>query len=284
MKDSGLETKSELAPEAGVELPASTSAPLYFALGLSMLLASLVTNVLFAWTGGALAIWGAVAWWREMFPHEQKVVEPAQSEAERAPPVKPVPERVRNLVAGQDGHRVRLPLEYHPYSGGLRGGLAGGAAMVVAALLYGLVTDGSPWPLVNGFAALVFPLFGAPPPPDSLSFHPGIAAAAGLLHVSFSLMLGLVYASVLPMLPGHPRLWGGLVAPLAWSGAGFVCLELVDPGSAGRIQWGVFVTLQIIFGMTAGEVISRSRPVQTLQSYPLAARAGLEAEMREDDT
>ena len=270
--------------EAGVKLPASTAAPLYLAFGLAMLLASLVTNVLFAYAGVILALWGGVGWWREMFPRENKVFEAAQAEADRAPAVQAVPGHVQSLVAGEDGHRVRLPVEYHPYSAGFKGGLAGGLAMLVAAAIHGLFIEGSPWPALNGFAAIVLPLFGAAPPVDTGAFYPGIAAAACLLHVSFSLLIGLVYASVLPMLPGHPRFWGGIVAPLAWTGAGFVCIELVEPGAAERIHWLVFIALQIVFGMTAGEVISRSKPVKTLQSFPLAARAGLEADMDEENS
>ena len=42
------------------------------------------------------------------------------------------------------------------------------------------------------------------------------------------------------------------------------------------MSWGWFVASQIAFGLTAGEVVSRSTPVRTLQSYTLPGRAGLE--------
>ncbi len=267
----------------GLSLPAGTSAPLYLAVGLALMLVSLVTSVLFVWAGGGLALWGAVGWWRAMFPVEAKEFVLAQSESERAPEIVPVPGHVRNLVVGEGGHRVRLPLEYHPYSAGLKGGIAGGLAMALVAGVHGWLTQGSAWHVFNGFALIVLPFFGVAPGPELAGFHAGIALSAAVVHVVLSLLIGLVYASVLPMLPGHPRLWGGIVAPLVWTGAGFVSIELVEPGAAESIQWTVFIVLQIVFGMTAGEVISRSERVKTLQSFPLVARAGFEVDIEGDE-
>ena len=45
-------------PKDGIELPAGTSAPVYFALGLTLLLASLVTHPLVAVVGLGFAIGG----------------------------------------------------------------------------------------------------------------------------------------------------------------------------------------------------------------------------------
>jgi hypothetical protein len=277
-----MEEESMQNDGQGLDLPAGTSAPLYLAVGLALMLVSLVTNVIFAYAGLGVALWGAVGWWREIFPHERKEFVPAQSMEDRAPEVVAAPGHVRNLVVGQGGHRVRLPLEYHPYSAGIRGGIVGGLAMAGAAAIYGLITQGSAWSVLNGFGAIVLPIFGVVPSPDQTLFHPAIIASAAAIHIVFSLLIGLVYASVLPMLPGHPRLWGGLVAPLLWTGAGFVSLELVEPGAGDRIDWFAFIALQIIFGMTAGEVISRSERVKTLQSFPLVARAGFEVDVDTD--
>ena len=278
-----VDSEALASPAEGLSLPAPTSAPLYLAVGLALMLVSLVTSVLFVWAGGGLALWGAVGWWREMFPEEAKEFVPAQPESERAPQIVPVPGHVRNLVVGEGGHRVRLPLEYHPYSAGLKGGIAGGLAMALVAGVHGWLTQGSAWHAFNGFAAIVLPFFGVTPGPELTGFHAGIALSGALVHIVLSLLIGLVYASVLPMLPGHPRFWGGIVAPLVWTGAGFMSIELVEPGAADGIQWTVFIVLQIVFGMTAGEVIARSERVKTLQSFPLVARAGLEVDIDGDE-
>lgn len=272
----GIEERTRARRGEGVELPAGTTAPLYCALGFALLGASLVTSVFFVFAGAMLVLWGGIRWWGEVLPRENETFVPAQAQADRAPPVVPTPGRAPGPVGEADRHRARLPLEYHPYGAGLRAGIAGGLAMAGVAVVHGLIVQGSPWHAFNGFAALVLPLFGAQPPSDMTSFHGVVVLSAGIIHILLSLGIGLVYAAVLPMLPGHPRLWGGLVAPLVWTGAGFVCVELVEPGAVQSISWLVFILLQIVFGLTAGEVISRSEPVRTLQSFPLTTRAGLE--------
>ena len=156
-----------------IELPAPTGAPLFFAVGLAFLGASLVTNVIFAYVGLITAVLGAIGWWREMLPREHKESVPAQPLSERAPAIVPRTGAVEHLVIGEDGHRVRLPLEYHPYAAGLKAGIAGGIAMAIMGGIQGLVTAGTPWAAFNGFASIVMPLFGAAPPPDMTSFHAG---------------------------------------------------------------------------------------------------------------
>ncbi|MEE3327591.1 MAG: hypothetical protein VX252_09670 [Myxococcota bacterium] len=267
-----------------IHLPAPTAAPLFFALGLAFLGASLVTNVVFAYVGLVTAVLGAVGWWREMLPREHTEPVAAQPLHERAPAIVPREGAVEHLVIGEGGHRVRLPLEYHPYAAGLRAGIAGGIAMAIMGGIQGLATAGTPWAAFNGFASIVMPLFGAAPPPDMTSFHIGIMVSALAIHLVLSLLIGVVYSSILPMLPGSPRLWGGIVAPLVWTVCGWAAISVVMPTSVMDIRWGWFIASQLAFGLAAGEVIARSPRIQTLQSYTLAGRAGLEAsEANRDD-
>jgi len=46
-----------------------------------------------------------------------------------------------------------------------------------------------------------------------------------------------------------------------------------------RINWGWFVGSQIAFGLACSWVIARTAKIETMQSWPLAARAGIEAQM-----
>ena len=69
----------------GVNLPASTSAPLYLAFGLALALVSLVTSELFAYAGLVVSLWGAVGWWREMLPMEKKEFIAAPASDAQAP-------------------------------------------------------------------------------------------------------------------------------------------------------------------------------------------------------
>ncbi len=260
----------------GIELPAPTSAPLYFALGLALLFAGLVTHPLVSAVGLAAAIGGAIGWWREVLPRAHEVLVPFQSEAERARPVAPRRDAVARLVEGRDRHRLRLPEEVRPYSAGLRGGAAGAAAMALVACTYGVVAHGSPWLPINLLAGMALPSLERVPLETLLGFDGPAFALACLIHTSMSLLVGLVYAAVLPMLPGRPLLWGGIVAPLAWTAVAWPILGIVNPPLEQHVSWPWFVASQLAFGLAAGYAIARIEPIRTLQSQSLMVRAGIE--------
>ncbi|MFP8882330.1 MAG: hypothetical protein VCE43_24045, partial [Myxococcota bacterium] len=180
-------------------------------------------------------------------------------------------------VAGRDGHRLRLPTEYHPYGSGLRGGAVGGVAMAIVACAYGLIFQGSPWLPINLLAAMALPAVGAEGIAALKAFQLGALLLAVGMHAVISLSVGLVYAAVLPMLPGRALVWGGIVAPVLWSGVAWAALGILNPALEQHVQWGWFIASQVAFGLAAGSIVARSQPVRTLQSLPLAARAGIEA-------
>lgn len=264
-------------PHDSIELPAPTSAPLYFALGLTLLLASLVTHPLVAVVGLGLAVGGGFGWWREVLPveHEERV--PLQTPAELPRPILPRDHAVEHLTAGEAQHRVRLPVAVHPYSAGLRGGAAGGVAMAIVACAFGAMSHGSPWLPVNLLAGAVLPAFENADLAQLERFDATALLLAIHLHVGLSLLVGLVYAAVLPMLPSRPLLWGGFIAPLAWTALVGLSLDAVDPALAHYVSWPWFIASQVAFGLTAGYVIEQVEPIATLQALPLAERAGLEA-------
>jgi hypothetical protein len=109
------------------------------------------------------------------------------------------------------------------------------------------------------------------------AFHPGVLAIAAAIHLLTSLLVGLLYGAMLPMLPRRPIVLGGLVAPVVWSGLLHSILGVVNPVMNQRIDWVWFVLTQVGFGMVAGLVVSRQHRVRTRQHLPLALRAGIEA-------
>ena len=175
------------------------------------------------------------------------------------------------------GHRIRLPLEMQPYSSGLRGGVAGAVAMALVASVYGLLAEGSLWYPINLLASAVLPSMNLANEAQLRAFDGTALLAAAIMHTGLSLLVGLVYAALLPTLPGRTLLWGGLVAPAAWSGLAWVSLGIVAPALNEHIAWGWFIASQAAFGLTAGYVIQQIEPVALVQRAPFAARAGLEA-------
>ncbi len=261
----------------GVELPEPTGAPMLVALGVTLLFAGLVTNVIVTLVGIPLVVFGGIGWWRGVFPHQREVRVPLQPAANRPPPIVAATQKVAHLIPGEEGHRVRIPVEIHPYSAGIAGGVAGGIAMALVAMAFGLYAENSIWYPVNLLASVMLPSLDASNLPQLTRFHGTALFAALFMHALLSVMVGAVYGSLLPMLPRRPLLWAGIFAPLMWSGAIWVCLAIVSPALDQHINWAWFIASQFAFGVVAGWVISRAEPVKTLQSWSLAERAGIEA-------
>ena len=125
--------------------------------------------------------------------------------------------------------------------------------MAVVACAYGTIAHGSPWLPINLLAGTVLPTFEQADLAQLQRFDPTALGLATLMHVGLSLLVGLVYAALLPMLPDRPLLWGGIVAPLAWSAVIGMSLGSVDPALAQHVSWPWFVGSQVAFGVPKEE-------------------------------
>jgi hypothetical protein len=269
----GLESRE---PDT-IEQPAPTVWPMVAALGVTMMFGGLVTHVIVSAVGLLLSLIAAVGWWTEVLPQARVEFVPLPPPGERAGPVVPGPATVEHLTVGEAGHRVRVPVEVQPYSAGITGGLVGGVAMAVVALLYGLLAHGSLWYPINLLAGIAIPGMARLSGAELRAFSLSALVIATLAYGVISLMTGLLYAVLLPMMPRRHMLWGGVVAPLLWTGLIWAVLGVVNPVLNALIDWPWFIASQIAFGLAAGLVISRAVPVATMQTWPLAARAGVEA-------
>jgi hypothetical protein len=269
------EEREPQVPET-IAMPAPTVWPLVTALGITLGCAGLVTHMVVSVVGLVLFLCGLVGWWRDVLPVEKHEAIPVLPLEQRAAPVQTQLRTVARLRLGEGGHRVRIPAEIHPYSAGIKGGIVGGIAMAIVAVAYGIIAYGSPWYPINLLAAVALPM----PPHINLevlkAFH-GLALVVALIsHAVISLLVGLLYAAMLPMLPRHPAFWGGLITPLMWTGLIWAFLDVINPTLHQHIDWRWFIVSQVAFGMTGGFVIARSEQIETMQTWPMAARAGLE--------
>src|ERR1700728_725002 len=150
----------ERSEHTHIQLPAPTFWPMVFAFGITLLFAGLVTHWAVGAVGFIIAFRAALGWWHNVIPYEEHEEVPIEAELRPAP----IPVEARSVVrlrAGEHGHRVRIPEEVHPYSAGIWGGLAGGAAMAALACLYGLIAQHSIWYPVNLLAGVVIPGMGS---------------------------------------------------------------------------------------------------------------------------
>ena len=257
-----------------IQIPTSNGAPLVAAFGLTLLFAGLLTHMMVSILGAITLLAGLIGWFREVLPREAH--ESVVPEKEPTPPTKPSP-KVRQLSVGEFDHRARLPLEIYPYSAGVRGGLVGGAAMAVLAILYGLIGHKSIWYPVNLLAAAGSAQISAMSYDELLKFNGTGLVLAIVIHAVGSALVGLLYGITLPMFPRRPMLLGGILAPLFWSGILYAEMGIVNPLLQQRIDWKWFMASQFAFGLVAGIVVSRQERISTVQYLPFAVRAGIEA-------
>jgi hypothetical protein len=256
-----------------VQLPSPTLWPASLALGLALAATGLVTNNIVASIGGVLALAGGIGWFLQVLPREHHESVPVAA--------KPVTiavshRKVARIAAAAQArpHRARLPLEIYPVSAGIKGGLAGAVAMALLAMLYGIISHHSIWYPINLLGAVVYAQTQVSTA-QMEAFHIELLLVATALHATTSILVGLLYGALLPMLSRRPILLGGLFAPLVWTGLLYNVLDIVDPLLNQRIDWGWFLASQIAFGVVAGLVVVRQMRVPTWQ-FPLAVRAGVE--------
>jgi hypothetical protein len=256
-----------------IHLPAPTAWPIVLALGCMLAAAGLVTSLWVTVFGAVLMLAGCVGWFRQVLPHEvhedvRVVVQPVTITTTRRV--------VRRLEIGPD-NRAHLPVETYPVTSGIKGGIAGGVAMIVPALAYGLIAQHSIWYPVNLLGGAGVANWNNPTTADIAAFHWQGLLVATAIHAVTCVLVGLLYGAMLPMLPRNPVLLGGVLAPVLWTGILHAFMGVINPALDARIQWGWFLISQVIYGVVAGLVVKRQEKMPTGQSLPFAARLGIEA-------
>jgi hypothetical protein len=256
-----------------IHLPAPTAWPIVLAFGISLVFAGVVTSGIISILGGVLAVAGCVGWFRQVLPHEAHEDVPV---VEHEITIASTRTRVTRIEISEE-HRAHLPVETYPVLSGIKGGIAGGIAMIFPALLYGILSHHSIWYPVNLLGGAGVANWSNPTTADIAAFHLQALIIATIIHVAGSVLVGLLYGAMLPMLPRHPILLGGIIAPLLWTGLLHSSLDVVNPVLDARIDWGWFVVSQIAFGLVAGYVVARQGKIRTDQSMPFVLRMGIEA-------
>ena len=172
---------------------------------------------------------------------------------------------VAQLHPGVAGHRVRIPAEIHPYSSGIKGGIVGGIAMAIVACLYGVIAYRSIWYPINLLAAAAVPSLARADLAQLTAFNGTGFIVALISHGLFSILVGLLFAVLLPMLPSRrAAFWGSLVSPILWSALIWATLRLINPALNARIDWIWFIASQVAFGMVTGYIVHHSKMVETM--------------------
>lgn len=264
--------KSGPAHGETLHLPAATHWPIILAFGCTLGFAGLVTSLWVTLFGVVFALAGCIGWFSQVLPHEVHEEVPVVVQPVTITTTRKLVERLK--VSPET--RALLPVETYPILSGLKGGIAGGIVMMIPALLYGYIAQGSIWYPVNllgGAGAMQSDITTA----QIASFHWSWLLVAVVIHSVTCVLVGLLYGGMLPMLPRRPVVLGGVVAPLLWTGLLHSTMGVINPALDSHIQWGWFLVSQVTFGVVAGLVVKREGRIRTTGRVPFFARMGIEA-------
>lgn len=257
-----------------IHMPSNTAWPIVLAFGCTLLLGGILLGFIMTLLGAVLVLAGCIGWFRQVLPHESAEYMPVE--------VQPVEIETKRKVV----QRIKLPglevkpgeiIPTSPLVAGIKGGIAGGIAMVIPVLIYGQLVHGSIWYGVNLLGGAGVAHWTNVTTAQIDAFHWQWLLIALAIHAVSSVLVGLVYGSMLPMLPSRPILLGGLVAPLLWSGLLHASIGLINPAMAARISWPWFVVSQVAYGLVAGWIVAHDENFKRIRKMPLAIRVGLEA-------
>ena len=173
-------------------------------------------------------------------------------------------------------------METFHISTGIRGGIAGGIAMIVPATIFSVLKYHSLWYAMNLLAAGGFQSWAGQSDAFLGQFHLQGLLAGALIQGFVSLLVGLLYGAMLPMFPRYPILTAGFMAPLLFTGIVYSALGIVSPILNQRIEWFWFVASQVSFGLVCGYVVNLQAKVRTpqFQALPFRLRSHLLTEGR----
>ena len=259
-----------------IQLPAPTAWPMVLALGISLICAGMVTNIVVGLLGLLLTIMAIVGWFLQVLPVEQHEGIPVDFQEVQIVSSRTLMQRLPTSAE----HRKILPIETFHLMTGIRGGIAGGIAMTVPAALFSLLRYHSVWYAANLLAAGGFVSWAGASDAFLSEFHLYGLLAAVLIHGLTSLLVGLLYGAMLPMFPRNPIVTAGIAVPLLFTGIIYSALGIVSPILNQRIAWFWFVLSQIAFGLVCGYVVNRHARIRTAQfrALPFAVRAGIQSD------
>jgi hypothetical protein len=250
------QTEGPDAPDS-VEMPQPTAAPLVLALGLTLGAAGVAFGPGFLVVGAVVFVAGLGMWVGQLLPGRGHVQESLAEPGYLPHPITAAPASVERMRQGLPGYRLRLPEQVHPISAGLKGGIAGGLAMLVPALLWGLFSGHGPWYPINLLAGMVLPGVGRMTVAELQEPSFSLFLVALVIHIAMSVVIGVVFGVLLPTLPEVPRpiAWGGLLMPILWTGVSYVAMSIANPVLPAMVNWPWFIVSQFVFGITMPAVV-----------------------------
>jgi hypothetical protein len=189
--------------------------------------------------------------------------------------ISPSPGQVARIEVNET-HRAQLPLQTFTFGSGIKGGIAGGLAMILPAEIYGIIRFHSIWYVVNLLGGAGVGSWVNPTMDQLTHFRLSAFVTANIIQGATTLLVGVLYGALLPVWPRRPILLGGIVAPVLWTGLLHSVLGIVNPFLQQKIDWWSFAASQVLFGVVAGYTVVKLGNLKKLAQAPLVVRLGLE--------
>ncbi|MCE9531951.1 MAG: hypothetical protein K8T89_12630 [Planctomycetes bacterium] len=247
-----------------IEMPRPTAAPVILATGIVLAAAGLALSNAISVVGGVVMFAGLAAWINQLLPGRGHFHEERAHPDQRPRTITPILQAVEHLHQGMPGYRLRLPLQVHPISAGLKGGLLGGLLMPIPALAWGLLKGHGIWYPINLLAGMVWAGVDQMTTAEQEQFRLPLLLVGIVIHGIMSIVLGLIYGVLLPTLPpirGGQFVWGGVLMPLMWTGISYGLMGVVNPVLQKDVDWPWFIASQFVFGITAALVVIRTEKI-----------------------
>ncbi len=153
----------------------------------------------------------------------------------------------------------------YPLRVGITGGVVAGAVMALAMALWGALSGNGLWFPVNMISATVLRGLQDASIAELQQFMPMAAFVGTLIHFATSILLGLIFAIVLPMLPGWSWFWGVVVGLLLWAAAQYAVLPLVNPKMEALVNQPTFILANVAYSVVLGWWVSRAEKAPILR-------------------
>jgi hypothetical protein len=144
----------------------------------------------------------------------------------------------------------------------MTGGLLAGTVMALLMAVWGVAIEGSIWYPVNLIAATLVPGLQTADMAILTQFSLAGAVVGSALHFGLAALIGLLFVTLLPTLPGSPALWSALIGPALWFTAVALALPLVNPLMATLTPPGSFFLSHFAYSLILGAWVSRAEKVE----------------------
>lgn len=244
-----------------ITMPAPTAWPMIAAAGAALAATGIATNLFVSAAGVVMLLLAIGGWLRELAPGRGEIEEPLAPLQQRAREIVRSTRRVAEPRPGLPEHRSHYPEQVYRYTSGMVGGLLGGGVMACTAMAYGIVSGRGIWYPINILAGIIQTRFAHASVAELGHFDATALIIASCLHLTASVLVGLMFGLVLPALPKSPVVWGGIIAPLLWTGAVYASIGILNPLLAEHIDWWWFIACQFAYGLTMGIYVTNAEKV-----------------------